>query len=385
MRIIYHSHISITDIMLHCRRSSYFQRLLAEQESQSKPLVSTGNSSWRSPITIEEESPFEAAAFLESLHEGRTLFKGEWNVCWARLSVSWGIDDLVLEYAHMIESHTNKLISTIQTNHWRTNPNILAGMKVAVMRKGPTPVPTIVLGVCVEAAPGTGYSKIRVAFDIEKKATETTSVLKSPIKVSKSTNDNQQMIPPAVPTTKPDYPQSPTFARHITLGKSSSPSRRLAAPECAVSPAKVDSLDISLSYPTHQPPTIPPRKLSDSITTPQTQIFIGDIGEPFWIQATHEGASWMDADDYFISEAKRLITVTDKRVFWEMIRSLIELPEIAKHCNTGIKKTKEFLLTLKRVENRILWTADGPDCLPKDVALDLLTSSYVIPSSNRDK
>jgi hypothetical protein len=373
---------------LYHRRSSYFQRLLAEQEAESKPLASNGPSAaWRSPITINEESPFEAAAFLESLHEGRTLFKGEWNVCWARLSVCWGVDDLVLEYAHMIESHTNKLINIIQNNHWRTNPNVLSGMKVAVMRKGATPVPTIVLGICVEAAPGTGYSKVRVAFDIEKKATETTPVLRSPIKISKQVTDENQRALQSLPPTKPDYPQSPSFTRNLAMHKSSSPGRKIIAPESS------DPLAVSGSYPSQPPPILPmlstQRKVTlnaadtISVATP-TQIFIGDIGEPFWIQATHEGASWMDADDYFLFEAKRLITTTDKRVFWEMIRTLIELPDIASRCNTDVKKTKEFLQTLKRVENRVLWTHDGPYCLPKDIALELLTSCYVIPSSHRE-
>jgi hypothetical protein len=76
-------------------RSGFFHDILNEQEknlaskhsnssvSINHPLQS--NLLWRDPIIIPETSPFEAAAFLESLHEGRTLFKGEWNYCWARL------------------------------------------------------------------------------------------------------------------------------------------------------------------------------------------------------------------------------------------------------------------------------------------------------------
>jgi hypothetical protein len=76
-------------------RSGFFHDILNEQEknlaskqstngvSISHPLQS--NLLWRDPITIPETLPFEAAAFLESLHEGRALFKGEWNYCWARL------------------------------------------------------------------------------------------------------------------------------------------------------------------------------------------------------------------------------------------------------------------------------------------------------------
>lgn len=40
---------------------------------------------WRDAITVPEANPFEAAAYLESLHEGRALFRGEWNHSWARL------------------------------------------------------------------------------------------------------------------------------------------------------------------------------------------------------------------------------------------------------------------------------------------------------------
>mmetsp|Transcript_30237 Transcript_30237/g.32954 ORF Transcript_30237/g.32954 Transcript_30237/m.32954 type:complete len:140 (-) Transcript_30237:292-711(-) len=77
-------------------RSGFFHDVLNEQEKAlaakhgantavplNHPLQS--NLLWRDPIVIPENTPFEAAAFLESLHEGRALFKGEWNYCWARL------------------------------------------------------------------------------------------------------------------------------------------------------------------------------------------------------------------------------------------------------------------------------------------------------------
>lgn len=77
-------------------RSGFFHDVLNEQEKAlaAKHGANTGvplnhplqsNLLWRDPIVIPENTPFEAAAFLESLHEGRALFKGEWNYCWARL------------------------------------------------------------------------------------------------------------------------------------------------------------------------------------------------------------------------------------------------------------------------------------------------------------
>jgi len=64
-------------------RSTFFHKLLCEQDSARARGVALKEA--RDPIILPESSPFEAAAFLESLHEGRALFKGEWNLCWARL------------------------------------------------------------------------------------------------------------------------------------------------------------------------------------------------------------------------------------------------------------------------------------------------------------
>jgi hypothetical protein len=78
-------------------RSTFFHDVLNEQErkhgfadiSQSgrmdSELMGAAGILWRDPITVPEQTPFDAAAFLESLHEGRALFRGDWNYCWAKL------------------------------------------------------------------------------------------------------------------------------------------------------------------------------------------------------------------------------------------------------------------------------------------------------------
>ena len=66
-------------------RSGFFHDVLREREENLNMSNSKNLESLREPISIPEISPFEAAAYLESLHEGRALFKGEWNMCWARL------------------------------------------------------------------------------------------------------------------------------------------------------------------------------------------------------------------------------------------------------------------------------------------------------------
>jgi hypothetical protein len=60
--------------------------VLLEQEENRLNEKHKQNDTWRPPLLIPEVSPFEAAAFIESLHEGRhILSKGMWNYTWARL------------------------------------------------------------------------------------------------------------------------------------------------------------------------------------------------------------------------------------------------------------------------------------------------------------
>lgn len=60
--------------------------------------------------------------------------------------MTWVIEDLMLEYAAQIEQHVNRIVALVDKHHWRTNPTVLAGMRVAVFRKGSNCQPTIVTG-----------------------------------------------------------------------------------------------------------------------------------------------------------------------------------------------------------------------------------------------
>lgn len=66
--------------------------------------------------------------------------------CSVSHSVTWVIEDLMLEYANQIEQQMNKIVGIVEQNHWRISPSVLAGMRVAVFRKGCNPMPTIVTG-----------------------------------------------------------------------------------------------------------------------------------------------------------------------------------------------------------------------------------------------
>jgi hypothetical protein len=68
-------------------RSSYFHEVLMGTEPST-------DSGWRDPLIITDASPHEAATFLEVMHDCITQSK-DWNFAWARLSVTWGIEDYI--------------------------------------------------------------------------------------------------------------------------------------------------------------------------------------------------------------------------------------------------------------------------------------------------
>eukprot|EP01035_Chromulina_nebulosa_P019532 gene19532-25430_t len=261
-------------------RSVYFHELINEQE-KSKPhnstMPNTGNN-WREPIVIQENSPFEAAAFLESLHEGRTMLKGEWNLCWARLSVLWMIEDIINEFSNQIETHLNSIITTIQSNNWRTNPNIYAGLKVAVMRKTPSPTPSIIIGLVVEGTQNTGYSKIRVAFDVDKS--------NNPYSIG-SIN-----IHPNTPVNSINNSSPNNIGYKVQSFSASQPQVRfqqIPSPNTSQNSSLINSYNIYNSNNSfhsnigHSNSNTNNHAVENDINPPKEQIFIGDISEPFWI------------------------------------------------------------------------------------------------------
>jgi len=103
------------------------------------------------------------------------------------------------------------------------------------------------------------------------------------------------------------------------------------------------------------------------------------------VQSSREGSAWCDPDDLFMMEAKRFLTLTDKRVFWEMARALIDFPEISLACKTGIRSAQDLTTALKRPEFRVLWTTEAAENLPRDMASELIRSAYcpVLSDSNK--
>lgn len=70
-------------------RSQLFQTLLIRQESEMSTAVTpSANQLWRRSLVMEQDAPYEGAAFLECLHDGRCPRDGEWSLSWTKLRYS---------------------------------------------------------------------------------------------------------------------------------------------------------------------------------------------------------------------------------------------------------------------------------------------------------
>jgi len=117
-------------------------------------------------ISIRDVAPFECATFLESLHDGRNLTAdAKWSFNWARLSVLWKIDDVVTDFAGIIDRHLESVLRRVENNCWRTNSDVLSGFRVAFFRRTSALLPTVLVGTILDGVSTTSNSSLRVVFD----------------------------------------------------------------------------------------------------------------------------------------------------------------------------------------------------------------------------
>ena len=181
----------------------------------------------------------------------------------------------------------------------------------------------------------TGYSKIKVSFDIDGRFPPDSSIL--------SNNDKHGMSSP--------YVNSNSASSMGFL--SPNPQQYIGTP---------------------------------NYNTGNRDPFIGEISETFWVQNHHiEPPTWCEPEELFVMEVKKIISITDKRVFWEMVKAVIELPQLASHCKSGIRTQQEIAAVLKRAENRVLWTAEAPFLLPSQITSELITAAYVPPDKELNR
>eukprot|EP01038_Epipyxis_sp_PR26KG_P011204 gene11204-15028_t len=336
-------------------RSHYFYDYLSEQEKNDSTKSMNAGLLWREPIIVDEEYPYDAASFLESLHEARSSHKGDWNMVWARLSVAWQIEDLIQEYQNQIECHINKVLQIIKENHWRTNPRVLQGMKVAVFKKGSNATPSIILGIAVECSSSIGYSKLKVKFDDNHiKPIASKSLLHKNIHHN-DCNVDGTFLNPSEDSIQNDYNLKSSTDKTTSANSDDFLMRR--------SENNITNLSLSAS-----------RQRRDHHQDNQT----GDISAPFWVKSHQEYSLWIDPDDLFINCADSFVSATDTKIFWEMCRTILNLPELVVESDSMIKTSHDLTEALKSIENKILWSPENADHLPRSITSELITHAYVL-------
>ena len=306
-------------------KSAFFHDILIKQEAETGSKVGL----WRGVVQINEAVPFEAASFLESLHESSKLAL-EWSYQWARLAVRWQVEEFLLEYADHIDVHMSLLDNSIKATHWRTSPEVLAGIRVAVFRKAATNTPTVITGTAVAPLPSTAYSRLRVAFDI----------------------GNQNL------------PEGAVLTLHTITALASQPTPLSHRNRSSSNPLPREGRDREPG-----PPGLGPQQI------------VADVGETIWVRNEAAvggggGDAWMEPDEYYMTTQKA-VTANDRRLFWEMARAITLLPALAQHCRGPIKSPRDLTLFLMRRENRVVWAPEASlDFLPKEEAMLLIQQAY---------
>jgi hypothetical protein len=316
------------------------------------------------------------------MHEVRSSFK-EWNFCWARLrypflrdemqldyafdcySVYWTVLEIAHDYAHQMDDHVTYLLRFLHQRHWRTNPLTLCGMRVAVFRKNPSPVPTVVLG--------------RVVEPVVKPAPAASA--QAPCgSVTGSMSSNT--------ITERDKPD-----RAMNAAKDVCKVRVLFDEVSGNSGSKLGPL----CSPTVSPGTSkPPGNLSVGSLQGFTSTggVISEVVEPFWVQplsaesgsenggsargSISQSAAWFEPDEYCAQEIRKELSAADIRVFWEMVRVMIELEEFRGMLKGPLASMESVTAIVIRKENSLLWTADAAQYIPKECATVLMTESYLV-------
>lgn len=209
----------------------------------------------------------------------------------------------------------------------------------------------------LESPPNIGYSKVRVAFDNDR--------------------SSSARYPPQTMNTMPYNSFSPNDSMSLRGVNEGGSLSDFPLPSLNNRGSNYNS---NYNHNGHNPKGSP----TSTITTTAEQQIIGDVTEPIWVQNNKEGSVWYEPDELFFLDAKRYITSTDKRIFWEMSKALIELPEISLACKTGIKNSVELANALKRPEYKILWTKEAPDILPKEIAAEIIRSVFINTGNNQN-
>jgi hypothetical protein len=323
---------------------------------------------------------------LVTLHEGRLVGKSEcqWSLSWAKLSVNWGIDEFIEDYASQICTHFQTILSYCEENHWRSNPAVLMGLRIALVQKSKNSLPpNIVVGTVIKSDMQTIEMQLDNANTIMTTATTSPQVitdmgyLNSPTRLNMMVSSKSMLSPFGGSGSNTPVgvggggKQKHPYHHHHSFG------------------SNLLSLNMNIQK-------YPGSDDRETITfrTNQSTFWIQEIDSNNIHDSSGIGSSesnnttnnnhistgggtnccWLSPDEMFL--AKTTITHAQKKIFWEMFSVLTEYAEYAEYMKSGPSSPNEIGKLLKRPEFRVLWINEGIDFIPKEVATDLLVSAY---------
>lgn len=274
------------------------------------------------------------------------------------ISVNFGVDEVIQEYASIMANHFQNILSFCEENHWRSNPSILVGLRIAVVQRNKDSIPMISTGTVIKS----DEQNIAIKLDNEN---STTSTLNSACLVSDM-----------------GFLNSPT-----RLNAFSSSTKNLLSPFGNISGHTFSSTSGT---------STPTSKASSMIKFPgndETKIIFHPHSSIFWVQdlnvnqasdavtlnvESNINGSWLTPDEIFAKLAKTTITYDQKKMFWEMLSVINQFSEFTKYMKSGPNSPEYIGKLLSQPEFKVLWlNEENIDFIPKKVMIDLIKSAYL--------
>ena len=401
-------------VSIHCSvdvlkmRSQFFYTVLSEQDLSHtlSSEMSTEDSersrvhrlTSRIPIEINDDTPFECLAFLECLHDGRNVTSnGEWSYNWARLSVVWKVQDMISEYAQIVDNYLRNLLTKIEKESWRCNSNVFGGYQAVVFQKQAFSSPKFLHGTIVDmkdADPSYGVvhlqiDKSNIGKDqqhspvavMSMSTTTATATFPSPSPSGyAATGATSTQDSPNVIDTNDALPSPGAQSNVAVLGEyqASSSSHHTYSPQKYGVATSYSTTTETIYTEDYIPPATGPNNSVGGVENKQCNNMLVTIdtslSSEYSLFVRKEGMNWIEPDVLNLAESG--VTQLERSTFWEMVRSIIELPTLAQHCHGRVCNQDDITTVLKKPEFKVLWPNSVPNFLPKRCALELIEVAY---------
>ena len=265
------------------------------------------------------------------------------------------------------------LLSKIELNHWRTNPNYLRDAAVTIIKAGAHDKVEILTGTIVETKAKAPYGSLRIAIEKD----ETTPLIDE-LDRSRSDLAHGSMTPQKeVKRTQAHKSVQETIQRRHMAPQLSSLTKQ------AMEASSEDDVDASLHYTGFQPlnlntgfTSIAWTDFETKLTTEQQVTIFDD--DAVWVRRPGPGQVWVKPDTLCLEAVKNVVSKSDGASFWEMTRAIVEMVDLREQCKGRMRATSDIATILGRQEFRALWSFNErvPGFLPKRSALQLVQESY---------